>query len=159
VCFELFVRPAVLALQGAREAGPTFMLGELARAVCRNPERDEFLRARVRVDTERVLLEPLGGQESHMIARAAAADALVLVPRGEVRRGCRPEHDQREQRERNPADRGELEQIPGRVEPETEPDGELPDQQHRTGEARKPGRQTCSEGSVAHLWKPEPGVK
>ena len=83
VCFELFVRPAVLALQGAREAGPIFMLGELATAVRRNPERDEFLRARVRVDTERVLLEPLSGQESHMIARAAAADALVLVSRGE----------------------------------------------------------------------------
>ena len=29
------------------------------------------------------LLEPLTGQESHMIARAAAADALVLVPAGE----------------------------------------------------------------------------
>jgi molybdopterin biosynthesis enzyme len=30
-----------------------------------------------------VLLDPLTGQESHMIARAATADALVLVPRGE----------------------------------------------------------------------------
>ena len=28
------------------------------------------------------MLEPLRGQESHMIAQAAAADALVLVPRG-----------------------------------------------------------------------------
>ena len=28
------------------------------------------------------MLEPLPGQESHMIARAAAADVLVLVPRG-----------------------------------------------------------------------------
>jgi molybdopterin biosynthesis enzyme len=50
--------------------------------VRRNPERDEFLRARLRADGERVLLEPLTGQESHMIARAAAADALVLAPRG-----------------------------------------------------------------------------
>ena len=83
VCFELFVRPALLALQGAREPGPAFAPGELAAAVRRNPERDEFLRARRRVDRERVLLEPLTGQESHMIARAAAADALVLVPRGE----------------------------------------------------------------------------
>jgi molybdopterin molybdotransferase len=83
VCFELFVRPAVLALQGAREPGPAFAPGELAAAVRRNPERDEFLRARLRADGERVLLEPLTGQESHMIARAAAADALVLAPRGE----------------------------------------------------------------------------
>jgi molybdopterin biosynthesis enzyme len=28
------------------------------------------------------LLEPLTGQESHMIVRTAAADALVHVPRG-----------------------------------------------------------------------------
>jgi molybdopterin molybdotransferase len=83
VCFELFVRPAVLALQGAREPGPAFAPGELAAAVRRNPQRDEFLRARLRADAERVLLEPLTGQESHMIARAAAADALVLAPRGE----------------------------------------------------------------------------
>jgi len=83
VCFELFVRPAVLALQRAREPGPAFAPGELAAAVRRNPERDEFLRARLRADGTRVLLEPLTGQESHMIARAAAADALVLAPRGE----------------------------------------------------------------------------
>ncbi len=30
-----------------------------------------------------VVLEPVSGQESHMIVRAAEADALVLVPRGE----------------------------------------------------------------------------
>ena len=30
-----------------------------------------------------VSLEPVSGQESHMIVRAAEADALVLVPRGE----------------------------------------------------------------------------
>jgi molybdopterin molybdotransferase len=83
VCFELFVRPAVLALQGAREPGPVFAPGELTAAVRRNPERDEFLRARLRVDGARVLLEPVTGQESHMIARAAAADALVLAPRGD----------------------------------------------------------------------------
>ena len=34
-------------------------------------------------DDEGAWLEPVDGQESHMIARAAAADALVLVERGE----------------------------------------------------------------------------
>jgi molybdopterin biosynthesis enzyme len=34
-------------------------------------------------DGDAVLLEAIAGQESHMIARAAAADALVHVPRGE----------------------------------------------------------------------------
>ena len=83
VCFELFVRPAVLALQGAASPGPAFALGELAAAVRRNPQRDEFLRARSRLDRYRLLLDPVVGQESHMIARAAGADALVFAPRGD----------------------------------------------------------------------------
>jgi len=83
VCFELFVRPAVLALQGASDPGPTFWLGELAASVKRNDERDQLLRARLHTDAARVVLEPLRGQESHMIARTAGADALALVPRGE----------------------------------------------------------------------------
>ena len=32
---------------------------------------------------ESIVLEPLAGRESHMIARAAQADALVLVPPGD----------------------------------------------------------------------------
>jgi molybdopterin molybdotransferase len=80
---ELFVRPALLALQGAAEPGPTFRHGRLAAAVRRNAHRDELLRARMSSSDTGVTLEPVTGQESHMIARAAAADALVLVPRGE----------------------------------------------------------------------------
>ena len=83
VCFELFVRPAVLALQGALDPGPVFALGELTAPVRRNAQRDEFVRARSRVGADRVVLEPVLGQESHMIARAAAADALVFAPRGD----------------------------------------------------------------------------
>jgi molybdopterin molybdotransferase len=81
--FELFVRPAVLALQGAAAPGPPFLPGRLARAVRRDAARDQLTRARTRLDGEDLLLEPLAGQESHMIVRAAGADALVLVPRGD----------------------------------------------------------------------------
>ncbi len=45
-------------------------------------ERHEFVRARSRREGDEVLLEPLGGQESHMIVRAGAADALVSVEPG-----------------------------------------------------------------------------
>jgi molybdopterin molybdotransferase len=85
VGFELFVRPAVLALQGVADPLPRFEPGTLAAAVKRNPGRDELVRARRRPsgDSAAVELEPLVGQESHMIARSAAADALVLLPRGE----------------------------------------------------------------------------
>jgi molybdopterin molybdotransferase len=80
---ELFVRPAVLALQGAAEPGPVYRDGRLAQAVRRNTHRDEFLRARTRETDDGLVLEPVTGQESHMIVRAAGADALVFAPRGE----------------------------------------------------------------------------
>jgi molybdopterin molybdotransferase len=83
VGFELFVAPAVRALLGVPDPLPPFERGRLAGTRRRNAERDELLRARVRRSEDGAVLEPLGGQESHMIARAADADALVFVPRGE----------------------------------------------------------------------------
>jgi molybdopterin molybdotransferase len=83
VSCELFVRPAVLALQGAAEPGPVYRDGRLARAVRRNRRRDQFLRARTRAADDGVVLEPVTGQESHMIVTAAGADALVYAPRGD----------------------------------------------------------------------------
>jgi molybdopterin molybdotransferase len=82
VGFELFVRPALLALQGVAEPRPVFRPGRLGLPV-KLVSRDSLLRARARVEEGSVVLDPLTGQESHMIARAATADALVLVPRGE----------------------------------------------------------------------------
>jgi molybdopterin molybdotransferase len=83
VSFELFVRPAVLALQGIVEAGPRFALGTLGEPVRRNDARDELVRARSSLDGGRLVLRPVAGQDSHMIVRAAEADALLFVPRGE----------------------------------------------------------------------------
>ena len=80
---ELFVKPAVRALQGVRDPLPPLEDGELAAALRRNTARDDFVRARLRRDAGAAVLEPIVGQESHMIARAAAADALVHVPRGD----------------------------------------------------------------------------
>jgi molybdopterin molybdotransferase len=84
VGFELFVRPAVLALQGYSDPLPRFEPGRVAAAIRQNPARDELVRAsRTGASDGAVELQPLAGQESHMIARAAAADALLLVPRGD----------------------------------------------------------------------------
>lgn len=82
VCFELFVRPAVAALQGLEEPRPRFLRGVLAQAIRRNGERDELVRARTVVAGDSVTISPVAGQESHMIVSAAKADALVFVPRG-----------------------------------------------------------------------------
>jgi molybdopterin molybdotransferase len=80
---ELFVKPALRALQGLLDPGPRFETGRLASAVRRSDARDDFVRARSRLDRDGTVLDPLSGQESHMIARAAAADALIHVPRGD----------------------------------------------------------------------------
>jgi len=80
---ELFAKPALRALQGLRDPLPRFEVGRLASPLRRNGARDELVRARARIDPDGTVLEPLSGQESHMIVRSAAADALVYVPLGE----------------------------------------------------------------------------
>jgi molybdopterin molybdotransferase len=79
---ELFVKPALRALQGLAVPLPRYEAGTLSSRLRQNVERDEFVRARSHVEGDAVVLEPIVGQESHMIVRSSAADALVHVPRG-----------------------------------------------------------------------------
>jgi len=79
----LFVLPALRALQGLANPAPRFRLGLLAAPASRRPERDDYQRAVLEERDGTVVLRPGTGQESHMIAHAAAADALVHIPRGE----------------------------------------------------------------------------
>ncbi|HWF53261.1 MAG TPA: gephyrin-like molybdotransferase Glp [Solirubrobacteraceae bacterium] len=90
VCFELFVRPALLALQGA-PFQPDFRPGVLAEAVRRNPERDDLIRVRIggaawTAENDREAgaptLTPVSGQQSHQIAVTARADGLARIPAG-----------------------------------------------------------------------------
>jgi len=83
VACALFVAPAIEALQGTAEPGPRFEWGRLAVDVRRDPRRDVFLRSVATPGENGVSLAPVQGQESHMITRAAGADALALVRRGE----------------------------------------------------------------------------
>ncbi len=78
----LFVRPALLALQGHPDPAPPFRPGTLAMEVRQHPERDDFVRARTTWTDDGALLHPTVGQESHMIVRTTAAEAIVHVPRG-----------------------------------------------------------------------------
>jgi molybdopterin molybdotransferase len=79
VGFELFVRPALRALHGMSDPRPPYRFAPLAAGVRRDSRRDELVRARF-VDGG---LEPISGQDSHMIARAALAEALVRIPHGD----------------------------------------------------------------------------
>jgi molybdopterin molybdotransferase len=83
VCCELFVIPGLRRLEGEANPWPPFEVGMLLRSARRDPRRDELARALAVVGDDDVLLDPVSGQESHMIARAAEANALVLIPRGE----------------------------------------------------------------------------
>jgi molybdopterin molybdotransferase len=79
----LFVVPALDALQGVTDPAPRFRTGTLGVAAKRRASRDDYQRARSEWNGTEVVLRPVEGQESHMIVRAAAADALVHIPRGE----------------------------------------------------------------------------
>lgn len=79
----LFVVPALRALQGVADPAPRFRTGTLGTTVRRRAGRDDFQRARSEWTGESLVLRPVAGQESHMIVRAAVADALVHIPRGE----------------------------------------------------------------------------
>ena len=78
----LFVVPAIRALQGATDPGPAFERGRLAAAIGARPERDDFPRATIETTDDGVILQPLTGQESHMIVASSYADAIVRIPAG-----------------------------------------------------------------------------
>jgi molybdopterin molybdotransferase len=79
VAFELFVRPALLAMQGAaaveRPRAPVVVVGDHPKA----PGRAHFLRARLRRAGERLIATPLPKQGSHVLSSLVAVDALVEV--------------------------------------------------------------------------------
>ena len=83
VTFELFVRPAVNALLGVVDPLPDYRRGVLGAPVTRNAHRDEYVRALARREGVDVVVDPLPGRESHMIARAGRAGALIEVGAGD----------------------------------------------------------------------------
>jgi molybdopterin molybdotransferase len=81
VTFQLFVRPALAALQGA-DPSATSAEAVLDRAVPRNPRRDEAVRVRLRPDRDGWHATPTGEQGSHMMTSMLGADALAFVAAG-----------------------------------------------------------------------------
>ncbi|MDX6722548.1 MAG: molybdopterin molybdotransferase, partial [Solirubrobacteraceae bacterium] len=78
VCFLLFARPALAALQGATDP-PQRGRAILGEAVPRQRTREEAVR--VRLEDGRAM--PTGPQGSHQLSSMLGADALAIVPRGE----------------------------------------------------------------------------
>jgi molybdopterin molybdotransferase len=81
VSFQLFVRPAIAALQGAGDLWLPAVRATLTTGV-RSPEgRRSYLRGVFGGDK----VTPLSGQGSHQIAALGKANALIVVPERETR--------------------------------------------------------------------------
>jgi len=80
VSFQLFVRPAIAALQGADDLSLPATTATLTNPVRSPSGRRSYLRAVL--DGTRVT--PLSGQQSHQIASLGRANALILVPEWET---------------------------------------------------------------------------
>ncbi len=82
VTFQLFVRPALLALQGAspEAARATATMSEPVRC---HPQREQAVRVRLTAGDGGWRAEPTGPQGSHVLTSMLGADALAMIPRGE----------------------------------------------------------------------------
>ena len=92
VTFQLFVRPALAALQGADPAARRGT-ATLDAPVERNPRREQAVRVRLRADGDGWHASPTGPQGSHMLTSMLGADALARIApgTGEVAAGERVE--------------------------------------------------------------------
>jgi molybdopterin molybdotransferase len=82
VTFLLFVRPALLALQGADPAA-TRINGRLTAEAPREPGRTQAVRCLLRAGADGWELTPTGPQGSHQLTSMLGAGALGLIPPGE----------------------------------------------------------------------------
>ena len=78
VSFQIFVRPAIGALQAYDGLGLEMIRAELTEPLRSPPGRRSFLRGVLDRPAGRVA--PLTGQQSHQVATLARANALIIVP-------------------------------------------------------------------------------
>lgn len=82
VTFQLFVRPALAALQGAAPDSRR-IVAALDEPVPRNPVREQVVRVTIRAAEDGLRVLPTGAQGSHVLTSMLGADGLALVAPGE----------------------------------------------------------------------------
>lgn len=82
VTFQLFVLPALRALQGD-DPSASRSTALLDAAIPRDPNRDQAVRCRLRLADDGWHAEPTGPQGSHVLSSMIGAGALAVVPAGE----------------------------------------------------------------------------
>jgi molybdopterin molybdotransferase len=81
VTFQLFVRPAIAALQGADPAA-RLVTAALGEEVACHPQREQAVRVRLSAD-DGLRASPTGPQGSHQLTSMLGADGLALIPAGD----------------------------------------------------------------------------
>ncbi|WP_235561144.1 gephyrin-like molybdotransferase Glp [Bacillus sp. FJAT-28004] len=83
VGFELFVRPSLLRMQGAKEVLPRKVKAKLLTAVNKPSPHDRFVRTKLISEQDgRLLADPLAYSKSSMMASIADAEGLAVIPSG-----------------------------------------------------------------------------
>ncbi len=82
VTFQLFVRPALRALQGADPEAPRAE-AVLDTEIAQVPGRDHAVRCRLVARDDGLHASPTGPQGSHVLTSMLGADALALIPAGD----------------------------------------------------------------------------
>jgi molybdopterin molybdotransferase len=82
VTFQLFAVPALRALQGSDPAASRSS-AILDAPLARNPDRDQAIRCRLRLDDDGWHVQATGAQGSHLLSSMVGAGALAVVPAGE----------------------------------------------------------------------------
>jgi molybdenum cofactor synthesis domain-containing protein len=84
VSFELFARPALLAMAGSPDCFRREVTARAAHAMARRPDGKVHLdRVVVTVDDGRYVVTSVGKQESNALAATASADGFALLPDGD----------------------------------------------------------------------------
>jgi molybdopterin molybdotransferase len=83
VTFQLFVRPALAAMQGAAPEAPR-VSAVLESPIDRNPQREQAVRVRLLRSSNGLTATPTtGAQGSHVLTSMVGADGLALIAPGE----------------------------------------------------------------------------
>ena len=85
VSFEQFVRPALLAMQGARALLRPRVTGIAGEDLESDPAKEEFIRVRFESSGPPPTVVRTGGQGSHVLSGAANADAFAVLGVGTER--------------------------------------------------------------------------
>jgi molybdopterin molybdotransferase len=82
VGFELFVRPAILKLQGRMDLERPRLSAITEESLQNPPHLEQYFRGIARRDGGRIIVRLTGDQGSHVLRSMADANCLLVVPRG-----------------------------------------------------------------------------